>query len=397
VCMTAGAESKIMRAPWHLGMGRVPAMVLVHVLLVFPAARAATTITCGASDTPAQCGTNLANALKNSGISDIILPSGTYTNPQIGGEWNVGVWTPGTEYKIIDRPVSIRAEVGGQAVLEANGNYGFIIEMRAGSPTATFNFEGIVFQGATNKGVYTGYDGSNNFYMNFIDCEFKNNNVAFYGGGLYGRGTFASFERTKFSGNTGTDIETTRGGQLTFKNGEIISTAGWAFVGYTSFLFENSYISGSYRSTQSSWKAPSNIFIKLDCVDGNPTRNGGISPTIEACKPSPPNSPPLGPPTTPPRIDSCGAYTKFNPDSSLCEIDTGDCLDEEARRLSTVDQEASLMAKKKGWSSDDIEILNNLMASDSSYGDTIRTDPSFLDLLMDVVHGMEKEALSSTI
>ena len=44
------------------------------------------------------------------------------------------------------------------------------------------------------------------------------------------------------------------------------------------------------------------------------------------------------------------------------------------------------------WSSDDIEILHNLMASDSSYGETIRTDPSFLDLLMDVVHGMEKEA-----
>jgi len=108
--------------------------------------------------------------------------------------------------------------------------------------------------------------------------------------------------------------------------------------------------------------------------------------------PPPPQPPPAGPPTTPPRIDSCGASTKFNADSSLCEVDTGDCVDEEARRLSTVDQEVSLMAKKRGWSSDDIEILNNLMASDSSYGETIRTDPSFLDLLMDVVHGMEKEA-----
>ena len=49
------------------------------------------------------------------------------------------------------------------------------------------------------------------------------------------------------------------------------------------------------------------------------------------------------------------------------------------------------------WSSNDIEVLHNVMANDPSYGETIRTDPSFLDLFMDVVHGMEKEALSSTI
>eukprot|EP00325_Prymnesiales_sp_UTEX-LB-985_P003262 CAMPEP_0174698518 /NCGR_PEP_ID=MMETSP1094-20130205/4100_1 /TAXON_ID=156173 /ORGANISM="Chrysochromulina brevifilum, Strain UTEX LB 985" /LENGTH=212 /DNA_ID=CAMNT_0015895711 /DNA_START=75 /DNA_END=713 /DNA_ORIENTATION=+ len=127
----------------------------------------------------------------------------------------------------------------------------------------------------------------------------------------------------------------------------------------------------------------------FDLYEGGDCRWGDLWGCV--CKTIDPPPPPGGPPLSPPRIDGCGSKTKLDPDSSTCMIDTGECVDEQARRLSTVDQEVLLMAKKKGWSSDDIEILHNLMASDSSYGETIRTDPSFLDLLMDVAQGMEKE------